>query len=403
MMRTDGREQRQTQKQGLRPDWASGDDAQWAAQFELALAVEHTPPVGLAEEVLEEARLTAVEAGTSVREIFGDPTAYAETVAAERIDEAHRSTVDLEGFAAGDRFTSSLLLAGGQVALFGVVLWVSNGFRMNVGWPTGGAGLLLSVLIVLVTGVIPELRAAGRLRAGRIAIACAAVLVVACAVGFTAIPRGPQVSVPVPSLFVVGALLGVLGWRLSPERVGRWFRERAVPADATRDDDEAWLIRLSALLRGRHRVSAGDAARAVTEARDHLAASGGSAAGEFGDVEVYALRLSEGPGKTQRAARAEVVPTVLFTGGLLWWGLDVLSAPEPSSLWFWAKVAVLVVGIWAWATTTWSLWRKLRPGGRGGPGGTDSTGGTASTSGTGGTDSAGSTGGTGGGSGVKDG
>ncbi|MFE6160773.1 hypothetical protein ACFQ7F_17885 [Streptomyces sp. NPDC056486] len=371
MTRTSGREQtQQKQGQGQMPDWASGDDARWAAEFELALAVEHTPPDGLAAQVLEEARLTAVEAGIPLREIFGDPTAYAETVAAERIDEAHRSTVDLEGFAAGDRFTSSLLLAGGQVALFGVVLWASNGFRVNVGWPTGGAGLLLAVLIVLVTGVIPELRAAGRLRAGRIAVACAAVLVVACAVGFTAIPRGPQVSVPAPSLFVVGALLGVLGWRLSPERVGRWFRERGVPAEAIRDDDEAWLTRLSALLRGRHRVPAGDAARCVSEARDHLAASGGSAAGEFGDVEVYALRLSEGPGKTRRAARAEVVPTVLFTGGILWWGLDLVSTPEPASLWFWAKVAVLVVAIWAWATTTWSLWRKLRPGGTGGTGGT---------------------------------
>jgi len=370
MMRTDRREQRQAHKQEQEqgrtqePDWASSDDAQWAAQFELALAVEHTPPDGLAGQVLEEARLTAAEAGASVREIFGDPAAYADTVAAERIDEAHRSSVDLEGFAAGDRFASSLLLAGGQVALFGVVLWVSNGFQVNVGWPTGGAGLLLAVLIVLVTGVIPELRAAGRLRAGRIAVACAAVLVVACAVGFTAIPRGPQVSVPAPSLFVVGALLGVLGWRLPAERVGRSFRERAVATEAVRDD-EAWLTRLSALLRGRHRVSAGDAARCVSEARDHLAASGGSAAGEFGDVEVYALRLSEGPGKTRRVARAEVVPTVMFTGGLLWWGTDLVSDPDTASLWFWAKAAVLVVGICAWATTTWSLWRKLRPGGTG--------------------------------------
>ncbi|MGW5866245.1 hypothetical protein ACWFRJ_29125 [Streptomyces sp. NPDC055239] len=363
-MRTNGAEQKkQTQAQGQMSDWASGDDAQWAAEFELALVVEHTPPAGLAEQVLEEARLTAAEAEAPVREIFGDPAAYAETVAAERIDEAHRSTVDLEGFAAGDRFTSSLLLAGGQVILFGVVLWVSNGFRVNVGWPTGGAGLLLAALIVLVTGVIPELRAAGRLRARRIAIACAAVLVVACAVGFTAIPRGPQVSVPAPALLVVGALLGVLGWRISPERVGRWFRGRAVPAEAMRDDDEAWLERLNALLRGRHRMSARDAGRCVTEARDHLAASGGSAAGEFGDVEVYALRLSEGPGKTQRAARAEVVPTILFTAGLLWWGFDLFSPPEPTSFWFWAKAAVLVAGICGWAITTWSLWRKLRRGG----------------------------------------
>ncbi|MGW6060626.1 hypothetical protein [Streptomyces sp. NPDC055189] len=378
MTRTDGRAQKQRQEQEQKADWGSGDDARWAAEFELALAVEHSAPDGLAEQVLEEARLTGVEAGIPVREIFGNPAAYAETVAAERIDEAHRSSVDLEGFAAGDRFTSSLLLAGGQVFLFGVVLWVSGGLWIDVGWPTGGAGLLLTALVVLVTGVIPELRAAGRLRAGRVAAVCAGVLVLACAAGFTAIPRGPQVSIPAPSLFVVGALLGVLGWNLSPARVGRWFRERAAePSEGVRrDDDEAWLKRLSALLRGRHGVSAGEAARCVAEARDHLAASGGRAVDEFGDVDVYALRLSEGPQKPRRAARAELIPTVLFTGGLLWWGLDLVNDPEPASPWFWAKVAVLVAGIWAWVTTTWSLWQKLRPartGGAGGPGGTDST------------------------------
>ncbi|MEU5956651.1 hypothetical protein [Streptomyces sp. NPDC047525] len=361
MMRTDGREQL--------PDWPSGDDAQWAAEFEFALALGHTPPDGLAEQVLEEARLTTAEAGLPAREVLGDPAAYADAVAAERIDEAHRSSVDVEGFAAGDRFTSSLLVAGAQVALFGVVLWASTGLWIPVGWPTGGAGLLLALLVVLVTGVIPELRAAGRLRAGRAAMGCAAVLVVACAAGFTAIPRGPQVSIPAPSLFVVGALLGVLGWRVPAEPVGRWFRGRAVPAEAIRSDDEAWLTRLSALLRGRHGVSAGSARRCVAEARDHLAASGGSAAGEFGDVEVYALRLSEGPGKSRRAARAEVLPTALFTVGMLWWGFDLVSDPEPASLWFWTKVVVLVVGVWAWVTTAWSLWRKLRPGGAGSSGG----------------------------------
>lgn len=355
MIRTDGRERK--------PDGPSGDDAQWAAEFELALALGHTPPDGLAEQVLAEARATAAEAGLPVREVLGDPSAYADAVAAERIDEAHRSSVDVEGFAAGDRFTSSLMMAGVQVALFGAVLWVGNGLWIQVGWPTGGAGLLLAALIVLVTGVIPELRSAGRLRAGRVAMACAAVLVVACAAGFTAIPRGPQVSVPAPSLFVVGALLGVLGWLMPVESVGRWFRGRTAPVEAIRSDDEAWLKRLSALLRGRHGMLAGSAARCVAEARDHLASSGGSAADEFGDVEVYALRLSEGPGKSRRAARAEVLPTVLFTGGLLWWGLDLLSDPETASLWYWTKVAVLAVGAWAWATTTRSLWRKLRPGG----------------------------------------
>ncbi|MEV8316179.1 hypothetical protein AB0Q95_18600 [Streptomyces sp. NPDC059900] len=365
-------------KQEQTPEGSGGDDAQWAAEFELALVLEHSPPDGLVEQALEEARLTAVEAGTSIREVFGDPGAYAGTVAAERIDEAHRSSVDIEGFAAGDRFTSSLLLAAGQVFLFGLVLWVSGGLWIDVGWSTGGSGLLLTALVVLVTGAIPELRAAGRLRAGRVAMACAALLVLACAAGFTAIPRGPQVSVPAPSLFVAAVLLGMLGWWLSPERAGRWFRGGATEASgAIRNDDDAWLNRLSALLRGRHGVSAGDAARCVAEARDHLAASGGHAADEFGDVEVYALRLSEGPQKARRAARAELVPTALFTAGLLWWGFYLFGDPEPASAWFWAKVAVLIAGIWAWISTASSLWQKLRPAHGSGAGGTGGAGGKA--------------------------
>lgn len=377
-MRTEGREHGTEHGREQAPDWPSGDDARWVAEFELALALDHSPPDGLVGQVLEEARLTAVEAGAPVREVLGDPAAYAETVAAERIDEAHRSSVDVKGFAPGDRFTSSFLMAGGQVALFGVVLWAANGLWIPVGWSTGGSGLLLAALIVLVAGVVPELRAAGRLRAGRVALACAAVLVVVCATGFTAVPRGPQVSFPAPSLFVAGALIGVVGWRIHPASAGRLFRGRTAPgkgtggvggaegaegAEGIRGDDEVWLTRLSALLRGRHGVSAREARRCVAEARDHLAASGGSAEGEFGDVEVYAMRLSEGPGKTRRAARAEVIPTVLFTGGLLWWGLDLASDPKPASLWFWAKVALLAAGGWAWTTTTWSLWLKLRPGG----------------------------------------
>ncbi|MFP3988894.1 hypothetical protein U9R90_15600 [Streptomyces sp. E11-3] len=340
--------------------WPTADDKKWAAEFEFTLAWGHSAPKGLAEQVLAEAHETAVESGAPVRELLGDPVAYAATVAAERVGEAHRSTVDLRGFEPGGRFTTALLMAGGKTVLFGIVLWLSEGFWLSVGWPSGIASVLFGVLFVLVIGVTPELRAAGRLRASWVAIGCAPVLAVACAIGFTSLPPGPQVSIPAPSLFAYGALLCAVGWRLPDETAGRWFAGRRATAAIPPADDEAWLARLAGLLRGRHGLPPRAVRLCLAEARDHLKSSGGNAADEFGTPEIYALRLTDGPARPKRAARGLIWGQVLVGVMYCWFVYDILSSPDPTSVWFWTRVAVAVIGIWGWSSLLWTHWRDVR-------------------------------------------
>lgn len=333
---------------------AHKDDERWEAEFQFALLRRHNPPHGLADEVLAEVREIAAEAGLPVREAVGDPAAYADTVAAERISEARRSTEGLDGIAPGGRFTTGLVMAGVHAVLFGIVLWVADGFWLTAGWPELTGGALLMVLSVTVSGVLPELRAAARLRAWRIALATVCVLILTAATLFTAVPSEPLVEVPAPALFVVGTLLAVAGFRLSEERAGRWFLGRRAAREPV--GDEAWLARLETLLRGRHGFPRAAAARCREEARDHLRASGGGAAEEFGPVEVYALRLADTPGRTARAARTRVVPAVAMCAIGVGWVYDLLAHPEPGSMWFWLKAAAVLPVVW----TYFSALRQLR-------------------------------------------
>jgi hypothetical protein len=348
-----------TQGNGRQPDWTHKDDERWAAQFELALAYRRNPPDGLAEEILAEVHEIATEAGRAVREVVGEPNAYADTVAAERISETRRGADGLDGLAAGGRFTTGLVLAGIQAVIFGIVLWTTNGFRLAAGWPQLTGGALLAVLSVAVSGVLPELRAAARPRAWHIVLAAVCVLVVATAVLFTSVPSGSLVEVPVPVLFGVGALLAVAGFRLPDERAGRWFLGRHAAAEPVGDD--AWLARLEALLTGRHGYPRAAAARLREEARDHLRASGGGAAEEFGPVEVYALRLADNPGRTRRSARTRLIPTAAMCALGVWWGYDLLADPRPRSGWFWVEVVVLPLAMGTWASMLLEIRTALRP------------------------------------------
>jgi hypothetical protein len=342
-----------------RLSWPSEQDKAWAEEFTFALVRDHSAPDGLRERVLTEVHEMAVESGEPVRELVGDPRGYAATVAAERIGEAHRGSLDLDDFTPGGRFTAALLLAGGQAALFGAFLWIREGFWLSVGLPAAVASALLTVLVLLAVGVVPELRAAGRLRASRIAVGCVPVLILAAAAGFTAVPPGPRASVPAPVLFLVGALLAVVAWYLPEDAVGRWFAGRRAQEEPL-TDDEAWLARLTALLRGRHGLSPAEAGRHVAEARDHLAASGGGAEQEFGRPEIYALRLAEGPGRPRRAARAKLLPELLLCAGLCWYAVDLIGDAEPASAWFWTRVAALSLVAWGGASALRTYWRGSR-------------------------------------------
>ncbi|GAA0587228.1 hypothetical protein GCM10010394_15380 [Streptomyces crystallinus] len=312
--------------------------------------------------MLAEVHEIAAEAGQPLRQVVGEPKTYADTVAAERISETRRSAEGLDGATAGGRFTAGLVLAGVQTALFGLVLWMSDGFWLSAGWPELTGAALLTVLSVAVSGVLPELRAAARLRAWRFSLAAVCVLVMATAGLFTAVPSRPLMEVPAPALFGVGGLLAVAGFRLSEERAGRWFLGRRATAEPVGDD--AWLARLEALLRGRHGYPPAAAARCREEARDHLRASGGGAAEEFGPVEVYALRLADTPGRKSRSARAHLIPAVAMCAIGLRWGYDVLAHPEPGSVWFWAKAAVLPLGVWAWGSSLLDIVSAMRHGTR---------------------------------------
>ncbi|MFK8907399.1 hypothetical protein [Streptomyces sp. YS-3] len=341
-----------------RPVWTYEDDERWAAEFELALVGHHNPPPGLVGEVLAEVYEIAAEAGRPVREVVGEPDTYADTVAAERISETRRSADGLDGFAPGGRFTAGLVWAGVQAVLFGIVLWVSDGFWLAAGWPDLMGGALLAVVSVAASGVLPELRAAARLRAWRIALAMVCVLIVTTAVLFVAVPSEPLVEVPAPALFGIGALLAVAGLQLSDERAARWFLGRGAAAEPVGDDE--WLERLETLLRGRHGYPRAAAARCREEARDHLLASGGGAADEFGPVEVYALRLADNPGRTSRAARAQVIPTAFMCLLGAGWVYDLLAHPEPGSVWFWIKAVLLVPVVWTYGSTLLQIRSRLR-------------------------------------------
>ncbi|MEV6548583.1 hypothetical protein AB0M57_07695 [Streptomyces sp. NPDC051597] len=347
-----------TRGTGQRQVWTRQDDERWAAQFELALVGRHNPPRGLADEVLAEVREIAEEAGRPVRDVVGEPDAYADTVAAERISETRRSADGLDGFAPGGRFTAGLIMAAVQTVLFGILLWVSDGFWLTAGWPELAGGTLLAVLSVAVSGVLPELRAAARPRAWRVALAAVCVLVVTAATLFTSVPSEPLVEVPAPALFGVGALLAVAGFQLSDERAARWFLGRRAAAEPV--DDEAWLARLETLLRGRHGYRPAAAARCREEARDHLRASGGSAADEFGPVEVYALRLADSPGRAGRAARARLIPTLAMCALSAGWVYDLLAHPEPGSVWFWLKAALVLPALWMYASALLQIRTALR-------------------------------------------
>ncbi|MFI6649989.1 hypothetical protein ACIBI8_20540 [Streptomyces sp. NPDC050529] len=338
--------------------WPTEGDETWAARFTLALTLEHYAPEGLRERTLAEVHDVAVESGMPAQELFGDPDDYAATVAVEGSGPDHRSTLDVNGLPPGSHFTGAVLLTGGLAMLFGVFLWFQEGFRLPVGWGSGIAAALLGALFVLTLGVIPELRAAGRLRSSWIAAGCAFVLLVATATGFAAVPPGTGTSVPAPVLCLIGALLAALGWRLPEERVGQWFNGRR--ASAATMTDEAWLARFAALLRGRHRLSPELTRQHTAEVRDHLRASGGNAADEFGRPEIHALRLAEGPGRRERAARALLWPQLLMSGALCWYAVDLFGAPDPASWWFWVRAVALPLAVWGTISQLRTHWQDRR-------------------------------------------
>ncbi|MFJ2771773.1 hypothetical protein [Streptomyces sp. NPDC087300] len=341
------------------PRWLREDDKDWAATVEVRLVMEHDAPAGLADEVLAEAHEIVAQAELPAREVLGEPDDYARAVAAERISEEHRARVDAHGMTPGERVTAALCTLGFVGVVLCLLHWIEDGLWIEVSW-TSVAGCTTVALAVTLVAVALVARAAGRIRGMWAWLAGTAATVAGGAALTTAASDEGLLDVPAPALALLG-VAWIVGAYLFPDAtVDRWF----TPAPRPRvDDDERWLTRLDGLLRGRHAMRAAEARGHVREVRQHLAAAGdGTRADDlFGDVEVYALRLSEGPRGRQRLARRKLYGnaalTVLFASLL---ADRLLDPAERTSVW--TLLWVLVLGFWIWSLL--GEWREVRGAGR---------------------------------------
>ncbi|MGW2231084.1 hypothetical protein [Streptomyces formicae] len=337
------------------PSWTREDDEDWAATFEVRLVLDHDAPAGLADEVLAEAHEIVEQAGLPAREVLGDPGAYARTVAAERISEERRARNDVHGMSPGERVSASLCTLGFVGVVLCLLYWIEDGLWIEVSL-TSVVGCTTVALAAMLIAVALIARAAGRIRGMWAWLAGTAVTVAGGAALTTAAPEGRLFDVPAPML-ALAALAWTVGAYLFPDTtIDRWFTPAVRPGDA---DDERWLARLEGLLRGRHAMKAAEARGHVREVRQHLAhaADGERAEDAFGDVEVYALRLAEGPRARQRLARRKLygtaAMTVLFASLLI----DRLLDPDERTS-AWTAVWVAVFGFWLWSV--FREWQALR-------------------------------------------
>ncbi|MBU3864808.1 hypothetical protein KN815_12165 [Streptomyces sp. 4503] len=328
--------------------WPREEDARWAGRFRLRLILRHDPPDGLGDQVVDEVYEAVTDSGRSAHELFGDADDFAAQVAAERIDDAHRSHRDMHGVTPGEGFRGGLLRLGAVGVLLSLYGWFSSGLEFTIGWREL-VGIPLIGTVPLLGVVALTLRTAGRPRGAWTAIVGAVVMVPVAALAIGSLPDGPLFSAPAPAVVALSALPAVIGWLLPEERVSRWFNG----PEAAHHDDEAWLRRLDGVLRGAHGLSPKQAQTHVEEARAHLAASGGEAHEQFGTPQVYALRLADGPGASRRAARRELRSGLLFLPILAITLSEVIDDPDPGSPFTW----VLPPAALLWA---WSLWGQYR-------------------------------------------
>ncbi|MFE0174263.1 hypothetical protein ACFWZ2_18260 [Streptomyces sp. NPDC059002] len=337
------------------PSWAREADEEWAAVVELRLVLDHDAPAGLADEVLAEAHEIVTEAGLPAHEVLGAPEAYARAVAAERISEKYRARVGTDGMTPGERVSAALCTLGFIGVVLCVLRWIEDGLWIGVSWASvaGCATVVLAALLVAVAFVA---RAAGRIR-GMWGFAAGTVAAVAGGSAVAAAVPGERLfHVPAPVLALAGAAWVVGAYLFPDATLDRWFTPAERPGGT---DDERWLARLAGLLRGRHAMKAAEARDHVSEVRQHLASLGDGTHAEdvFGDVEVYALRLSEGPRRQQRVARRKLYANAAMAVIILTLLSDHLLDPQDrTSPWtlLWAAVAVY------WIRSVLKEWRTLR-------------------------------------------
>ncbi|MER5780538.1 hypothetical protein ABT104_02240 [Streptomyces mobaraensis] len=316
--------------------WERKDDAEWAAAFEFHLVMRHLPPREVTERALADVHEAVREAGGSARELFGDPSEYADAVAAEAEAEAAVTSparAGLDGVTAGERFAHTLLvgaLVGGGLA---ALCWFEDGLWLGFSWASLTAVVTVATAVLLVCGAV-ALRTAGRVRAVWAALGGSVAAVAGGSFAMSVLPERHLFTLPAPLLVAACAALAAGAHRLSADRFDTWFAPPR-PRGA-----EAWLRRLEGLLRGRHGMSRGEAYEHVAEARSHIGENP-AALREFGDVEAYAAALAAGPGRAHRAERRKALGAVGFAVAVGIAGFDTLRAADLSSFWFWLTAVAL--------------------------------------------------------------
>lgn len=330
--------------------WERKADEDWADTIQVRLILDHDAPSDLADKVLAEAHQLVHEEGLPALELLGDPVTYAQTVADERIPEEHRARIDAHGLTPGERVSGSFVSLGFSGLLFCGFQWLSDGLSVGIGWPSLTVTSAIVLGTTLVAGALGA-HAAGRIRGSRYFAAAAAGSVCAGVGATPFVPAGQLFAVPAPVLMLVFVALITAAVKFPDTTIDRWF----TPTPSTHDD-EAWFTRLDGLLRGRHAMPSAQARDHVREARHHLASTPGAepATDVFGDVEVYALRLSEGPQRGQRLARREFYASGFLAICLTILLIGNLTDPDPSPFWIAGNIGALGAILW----TLRSEWRR---------------------------------------------
>ncbi|MFF8717219.1 hypothetical protein ACF07T_38235 [Streptomyces sp. NPDC015184] len=326
--------------------------AAWADKLELELLLVHRVPRELVNPVLEEAAEAVAETGQPAEELFGPAEEYAAAVATERIDAGYRSTRDSEGGTPVTHFRQGMVAGGIAVLIMAAAGTFGDGGR------SGASVLLLalsaSVLVAMTFAVFPALRTAGRTRtawlcgSGAVGIAAAGI----CLASLPSIRDAHSFLFPPLAAGGFGLLLGALGPAIPARVVSRWFS----PCEGRQLDDEQWLRRLGELLYGRHGLPLRTAQQHVGEAREHLAATGRLAQQELGQVEIYAMNLTDGPVREVRLARRQFLGACCSTAVFAVLFTLTLTDPDRGGAALWVPAVLFVCS----GTLAVSFLRKMK-------------------------------------------
>ncbi|QKW10127.1 hypothetical protein HUT18_30720 [Streptomyces sp. NA04227] len=319
-------------------DWPHEADADWAATFEVQLLLHHEVPDGLAERVLAEVRETTEESGVRAAELLGDPRAYADTVAAERVDERYRGSVDLNGLTPVEQFRRILYAGAVTGAVTTLVFWFTEGIRVQFS-PGAGSFVLLVLTALVCIAVAMGMRSAGRYRAVTGWGLAGGALVAGAITAAVALSEDPLVKLPAPVVLLAPLLLAA-SVRTSPApALNAWFEGPAEEPDSRR-----WTTRLDGLLRGRHGMPGREAREHTAEVRSHLAAAGTTAQEAYGDVALYAARLADAGERRQlRKAYKSTLRDALLVGCVIFVNEEYVREGDVRAWQFWL---VVVVALW---------------------------------------------------------